>query len=84
MDIDLGEKPVANVKVGSKTYEVKLPTVRDAQWLQDELKKEEGKEVDVMLDFIDRLGLPKDVGETLTPLQLQKLSDGLIGTQKKT
>ena len=84
MDIDLGElRPKANVKLGSETYKVSLPTIADSERLDSARKAKGDNDMDIYYDFFDTLGMPKDVCKSLTADQLTKLSEGLIGASKK-
>ena len=83
MDIDLGEKPKANVKVGGQSYEMSLPSVIQAQKFSKGLKENEGDEFTFFVSFVSELGMPKDVAEGLAVHQLTKLAEGLMGDPKK-
>ena len=83
MDIDLGSKPKYNIKVNGQSYPMDCPTVIQAQSLKDELDKKERSEISVFLNFVVKLGLPKEVAADLAPLQLVKLGEGLLGDSKK-
>lgn len=82
-EIDLGEKEVANVKLAGKVYKMDLPTVKAAKKF-DDLKKQKGEEnLDLYVEFLSDLGLPKDICESLTLRQFKKLSEGLMGDSEK-
>ena len=82
MEIDLGEKPVANVKIGASTFKVEVPTLKMSKALQDE-SKEKGEDVSILMNFICKLGLPKEQVENLSAQQLKILTEGLMGQGKK-
>ncbi len=83
MKIDLGNKPKLEVIVSGASYDMDVPDIRQAQKLRDKLQKEKADEIDSFIGFLSDLGLPEDVAEKLTPQQLTKLSEGILGDSKK-
>lgn len=83
MDIDLGKKTSLKVKVDDKEYDIFAPTVLQAQKFQENAKKVEDGDLLPFINFLQELGLPKDVTEFLDIHQFKKLSDGLLGMVEK-
>lgn len=83
MEIDLGTKPSYNIKVNGQSYKMDCPTVLQAQALKEDLDKKDKSEISVFLNFVVKLGLPKEVAADLAPIQLVKLGEGLLGDAKK-
>ena len=82
--IDLGGKQTAEVKYGEDVYQLNIPTVRDSQKFQNEMKKaKDGSELDVFVKFLVDQGLPETVCDELTVQQLTKVAEGLTGDAKK-
>ena len=83
MELDLGEKEIANVKLAGKSYQVSLPTIKAAKKFEA-MKKEKGDDdLDLYVDFLADLGLPREVSESLTLRQFRVLSEGLMGDSEK-
>ena len=83
MDLDLGSKVVCNVKVNGQEYKMSAPTVKQTDELNVKSKAKNADELKVYLDFIEDLGMPRKVAENLDVVQLQKLTEGLLGLVKK-
>lgn len=77
--LDLGAKTVYEIKYDGKTYQLKEPTARDINNYQKASKENEGKELENLLNFLNDLGLPKEIGEELGLSKIEKLSKYLIG-----
>ena len=80
-DIDLGSKPKYNVKVGGQSYMIDCPTAIEAEKLSEEIKKKEKSEVSLFLNFVVKLGLPKDIAAGLSANQIIKLGKGISGEE---
>ena len=69
-------------KLGSKHWDVTKPNMGQAKKLQTQLQAEGVDEFEVMAGFLDTLGLPKAVVETLTIEQLTVVTESLIPAKK--
>jgi len=78
--IDLGEEVKITVKIGDLSYALREPRQADIEKLQGEKDDSEA-----FTNFVESLGMPRDVVENLGVLMLKKLADGLTGalTEKK-
>jgi hypothetical protein len=83
MQIDLGDVPKASVKLGADSYEVSLPTVKQAQIFRAKMEEDGVDELDAFSEFMGDLGFPKEVCEKLTVHQLTRLAEGLMGDPGK-
>ncbi len=84
MDIDLGEKPKAKVKLGASVYPMDVPTVRQAMEFKKKIDDtDENDQALVFLDLITDLGMPKSAADKLSVQQLTKLAQGLMGDAEK-
>lgn len=85
LDLDLGSKPVANVKVNGGSYTLSLPTVKQAMRYNARLNKcsDDVKRSEAFVSFCSELGLPKEVAEDLSIDQMTKLANGLMGGAEK-
>lgn len=83
MEIDLGNEEKANIVFCGQSYQVRLPSVLDAEKFQHEIKEKKGKEIEVFRSFVVSLGLPDDVVNKLQMAQMTKLSNGLLGVDEK-
>jgi hypothetical protein len=81
MEINLDSEILVRAKFGGQTFELREPTVKQVQAFQKMMK--DGDEMDSYLEFLEDLGLPKDVTENLGITKLQKLSEGLLGNFEK-
>jgi hypothetical protein len=83
MEIDLGEKPRCKVKVSGQIFEVEIPSVKKSLQYSEALKQEGADQAELFLNFLNDIGLPKEVSVELSVFQLQKLADGLFSVSKK-
>lgn len=83
MDIDLGSKKFANVKVNGETYKLSLPTVKQTDEFRAKTNAEDSNLSELYFEFLEELGMPRDIVEQLDIHQFQKLSDGLLGMAGK-
>ena len=72
-----------NIKLDGNEHEVSFPTVKQFSEYQKELKDSEGKEIDLIVNFLDKLGLKKEISEGLEMDHMTQIIDAL-GGQKKT
>lgn len=82
MDIDLGGAVKANVKIGEQSYQMRLPTVLEAEAFQEKMKDED-KQLRLFVSLVVKLGLPEEVATKLDVHQFQILSEGLLGMAEK-
>lgn len=64
--------------VYGKEYKLNFPTMKQLNEFQ---KKSEGKdvqEIEMMFDFLDSLGLPKEVSENLYPDDISNIMEALV------
>lgn len=82
-EIDLGSEIQINVKYGGKEYSMREPTVAEIEKFRT--KEEEKAGADALLDFLDTLGMPKDVVSQMGMSKAKKLVDDLMDlvTKKK-
>ena len=81
--IDLGNDSVYMVQVNGTSYEVREPKIKDARAFQKAQKKKGDDEMGVFIDFLDGLGLPREVSENLALSKIKTLTDRLIGDLEK-
>lgn len=82
MDLDLGSSAVFKVKIGENSYNMSAPTVKQASEYSKSIKKSDD-EIASFIDFIVKLGLPREVAEKLDVVQVKKLSKGLLEYSEK-
>lgn len=83
MDLDLGKSVVYRVKIGSEVYEMKAPRAKYVNDFRKKIATDEGNEVEHFIKFVVDHGLPKKVAEDLDVVQLNKLAEGLTGSNEK-
>jgi len=83
MELDLGAKAVINVSVDGKKHAMRMPTVIEAQLFQQKMKGAKDNDLELFCEFVDVLGMPKDVSSNLDIHQFKKLSEGLLGMAEK-
>lgn len=69
MDLKLMRPGRKTVQVDTESYSVKIPTLGDQKALQKKLEglqKESSEATEIMIDWLDQLGFPKQVSESLT------------------
>lgn len=69
MELKLTRPGFKKVQVDNEHYSVKVPTLGDQKALQKELsaiEKESKEATDLMINWLDSLGFPKAVAESLT------------------
>lgn len=77
MVLDLGSKTVYEVKYEGRVFSLREPTAKDINDYQKAGEGEAGQSVENLLDFLNSLGLPKEVGEELGMSKLQMLTEHL-------
>lgn len=82
---EIQERKKVKIKIYGKEYEILKPTVGEVRTLQKELrgiKGDEDKTFDYMIEWISKLGLPKEALENLELEQFNDLVTYLSGSKK--
>ena len=67
------------VERGGQKYDLRLPSFKDLKWLRDESKGREAEDMaELYIEFLNRLGMPKEVLESLPAATLIKLSTSML------
>jgi hypothetical protein len=67
------------VERGGVKYNLTLPSFKDLKWLRDETKGREAEDMaELYIEFLARLGMPKEVSESLPASTLIKLSTSML------
>lgn len=83
MRIEVPEAEKVIVKIGTVEYDMAVPTLGMSRKLQEDAK-DKPNDIGLIMDFVEELGLPKEVVNKLTNKQLQQISNGLMfGDDKK-
>jgi hypothetical protein len=80
------KKRTAKFTVEDKNYIVKFANVKQQMEFAkkyDDCKDDTYKQINVMIDFIDSLGLPRSVCEELEVSQLSQVLEVIGGSKKK-
>ena len=78
MEIDLGSSVVYKVKLNGQEYSLKEPSVKDIIGFQKEMKDDK-ENIAHTVNFINKLGLPKDICEDLGLAKLKMLVEKITG-----
>lgn len=83
--IDLGAKTEFEVKWSGQVYKLREPTAREMADYQKKSKADTAQDhsLDLLVDFVGTLGMPKDVSEQLPMSRLNALVEGLVGAISK-
>lgn len=82
--IDLGNDEIFSVKLNGKSYDIREPTVKDATAFQKAQKdKQEGDEISLFINFLEGLGLPRDIAENLSLSKIEILTKRIMGNLEK-
>lgn len=83
----LSTKKIIKVLVDDKEFQVRKPNVSDQKRLSDMqkgLSQDSPEQIDVMINWISSLGLPKEIVEQMDQSDLVKLiEDYLVDVKKK-
>lgn len=71
--LDLGEKRKLDVKFEGKIYELTYPSVQMGLEYDEKYKKQEKSDTEIMIEFVEELGLPREVAIQLEDFQFVKL-----------
>ena len=77
--MDLSSRTLS-LKWNGDEYSLKHPSVRQHMAYTEQLQKKKGKEVEVLIDFLDGLGLPKKASLEMELGHLQQVVGALTGT----
>jgi len=80
MDLKLTRPGRKNVQVDTENYSVKIPTLGDQKGLQKKLEglaKDSAESTELMIEWLDQLGFPKHVSESLTVDDLSQVIEML-------
>lgn len=83
--LDLTRKRI-NVKIGTETYRVLVPSARQVEQFDKvykTVKDDQSKNLDLIFKFLNNLGLPTEVAEHLDIESLTILLEHLSGAKKK-
>jgi len=87
MDLKINRPGFKTVQVDEEIYKVSIPTVAIIKKLQASLALIKNKESEegmyLMVDWLDSLGFPKHVAESLTAEDLMQIIE-LLNAKKKT
>lgn len=77
-------RTIFEVEIDNKKFELRKPTYKESQQYREELLKlgETGDAGLVMIGFLEKLGVPKDVFETLEFDHITQLMDAVTGSKK--
>ncbi len=85
LDLSSNRKRRLKVKFSEEeSYEVRLPSMFEARDFQKQLKKtkDEGDQIDLMVEFLSQLGLPKNRVGALDVLEMDALKDKILNLKK--
>lgn len=81
-EIDLSTGSIVRFRLGDKHWDVRKPNMREAKALNIELKKEDADESEIMCGFLETLGFPRAVVESLTIDQMMVVVESLMPEKK--
>jgi len=70
-------------KMDDEQYRVKHPTVKELEVFQKKNSEKEEMDIEGVVDFLEGLGLPKDVAYSMEPSHLNIVVDAISGNKKK-
>ncbi len=83
LDFNIEKKNVYKVNVYGNSYELTKPTVRQAEEIRVRMKDVgEDSQVDVMVDFLSKCGLPTEVSDQMEVEHFVSLTEFLVGAKK--
>lgn len=72
------------LKIYGEAHNLSFPTVKQTREYADQLKgSDEEKATELLLDFLSKLGLPKDISDGMETEHLQELCEALMPSKKK-
>lgn len=81
--IDLGKSTEIEVMWASVVYKLREPSAKEMNLYQKKIKADEGQSLDVLIEFVASLGLPKEVAESLPAGKLNVLIEALVEEMTK-
>lgn len=77
------QKEVVKIKFDGEIYEVSKPNNGQIREYNKKVKGKKGEELDLMFtDFLEEIGLPSKLYNSLTPSQAKTVIEALYGTEK--
>lgn len=74
------------VKLDGKVYTLRMPTYKEGILYKSEVKKISEDDIlssNLLIDYLSKLGLPKEVCESLEIEHLEKVLEFILGAKKK-
>jgi hypothetical protein len=74
------------VKIDDKTFNMRMPTYKEGIQYKSSVKEcgdDEIKTSDLLMGYLEKLGMPKEVTETLEIGHLEKILEFILGAKKK-
>lgn len=83
--IDLGLKTEFEVKWAGQSYTLREPTAREMADYQKKSKLDSNQEqsLDLLVEFVGKLGMPKEAAEQLPMSRLNVLIEGIVASISK-
>ncbi len=81
--IDLGQANEMEVKWAGVVYKLREPSAKEMNAYQKQIKADEENSLDLLIQFVSSLGLPKEIAETLSAAKLNQLVEGLVEEMAK-
>lgn len=77
-------RTVFEIELDDKKFSLRKPTFKESQQYREDLLKmgENGDAAQVMMSFLENLGLPKEVFETLEFDHITQIMDAVTGSKK--
>lgn len=83
MDLQLVKTKKVTVDIYGKSFELSKPTVAQANMMRKKMKGlEEGQDIDLMIDFMSMLGMPKEIIDSLEVEHFQTLVEFVLNVKK--
>lgn len=79
--LNFDEDEIVQLKLKGEEYKVAIPNNAQIKKYQSELETEKDKE-EVLVEFLENLGLPKKAYESMTPSQTKRLLESLYDNEK--
>lgn len=82
-ELKLTKAPGLKVILDSGEYVMRKPTVGESRLMQKQLMEDKSSSIEIMCDMLEKLGMPKDVSESLDTDAMEALTEALIAPKKK-
>jgi len=82
-ELKLTKAPGIKVILESGEYVMRKPTVGESRLMQKQLQEDKSASIDIMVEMLEKLGMPKEVSESLDTDAMEALSEALIAPKKK-